>query len=434
MRNDHLWLLAAASAALAPTPVAAQSAGSDPQAITSQFSASPTSVAVSAVDAFYASRPGVLVWLRDPDSKTAVSRLAEVLRRAPLDGLDDGPKLAASIEAAVARGQPEDDRLISEAWVQYVQAISKPVAGVSFGDPALQLKAPAADVILADARRASSLKDHVAEVAAVNPLYSQLRELAATQGAQSDPRIRATLDRLRLLPPTGRAIIVDVASAQLFMMENGKPVDSMKVIIGKTSSPTHLLASTIHYITFNPYWNIPDDVAQRRVAPVVLKRGVSYLKAARYVTFSAVGSKGERIEPGSVDWKAVQSGEAPVYLRQLPGEANMMGAMKFGFANDFDIFLHDTPKKQLFLKDKRTLSMGCIRLEHAERLARWLLGKEPVAPSSDPEQHVQLDKGVPIYVTSLTAKDEDGQLAFAEDPYGIDSNSELATASVTSAR
>jgi len=112
----------------------------------------------------------------------------------------------------------------------------------------------------------------------------------------------------------------------------------------------------------------------------------------------------------------------------------MMGAMKFGFANDFDIFLHDTPKKQLFLKDKRTLSMGCIRLEHAEQLARWVLGKEPVAPSSDPERHVQLDKGVPIYVTSLTAKDEEGQLAFAEDPYGFDIKSELTTASVTSAR
>ena len=77
--------------------------------------------------------------------------------------------------------------------------------------------------------------------------------------------------------------------------------------------------------------------------------------------------------------------------------------------------------------------MGCIRLEHAEQLARWLLGKEPVAPSSDPEQHVQLDKGVPIFVTSLTAKDEDGQLAFAEDPYGLDIKTELATTAIVTA-
>ena len=97
-----------------------------------------------------------------------------------------------------------------------------------------------------------------------------------------------------------------------------------------------------------------------------------------------------------------------------------MGAMKFGFANPFDIFLHDTPKKQLFAKDKRTLSMGCIRLEHADVLARWLLGREPVPPSSEPEQHVQLDKGVPVYVTSLTATVSDGQLAFGEDVYGLD--------------
>ncbi|MCL6729950.1 L,D-transpeptidase family protein [Sphingomonas hankyongi] len=419
MGHRRLWLSGGICAAVLVAPAAAQADSPDTSAISSQFGA-PASSSASAVDDFYASRPGALVWLRDADTKTAAWKLPDILRRAPIDGLDNGAQLAAAVEAAIARGQPEDDRVISNAWVSYVRTLRRPVEGVSYGDTALRPQVPSANEILADARRAGSLSAHVDEIAAVNPFYSQLREASIAQGAAADPRVRATLDRLRLIPATGRAILVDVASAHLFMLENGKPVDSMKVIVGKTSSPSHLLASTIHYVTFNPYWNIPDDVARGRVAPVVLKRGVSYLKAARYETWSALGSKGERIDADSVDWKAVVAGEAPVYLRQLPGDANMMGAMKFGFANPFDIFLHDTPKKQLFAKDKRTLSMGCIRLEHADVLARWLLGREPVPPSSEPEQHVQLDKGVPVYVTSLTATVSDGQLAFGEDVYGLD--------------
>jgi murein L,D-transpeptidase YcbB/YkuD len=98
----------------------------------------------------------------------------------------------------------------------------------------------------------------------------------------------------------------------------------------------------------------------------------------------------------------------------------MMGAMKFSFENADDIFLHDTPHKELFAKAKRTLSLGCVRLEHADRLAQWLLGRDAAPPSDAPEQHVQIDKGVPVYLTYLTANVEEGKLAFATDVYGLD--------------
>ena len=102
----------------------------------------------------------------------------------------------------------------------------------------------------------------------------------------------------------------------------------------------------------------------------------------------------------------------------------MMGAMKFSFDNDQDIFLHDTPKDKLhqalFAKTQRTYSMGCIRLERADRLARWLLGRDPTAPSDEPEQHVQVDGGVPVFVSYLTANVADGKLVFADDVYRLD--------------
>ena len=382
--------------------------------------AAPAAVAATPVDSFYAARAEASLWLKDEAGRSAAAKLAAILRNAQLDGVSNASELAGSVEAAIARGQPADDKIISAAWVRMVQVLSGPVKGVSFGDPALAPKAPSPAEILAEAANAPSLAAHVETVAAVNPLYSALREAAVKQGSAGDPRVAATLERLRLIPAKGRAIVVDVAGARMSTLEDGRVVDTMKVIVGTKKTPTPLLAGTIHYVTFNPYWNIPHDVASARVAPLVIKRGVSYLKAARYVTADGFGRKAQLVEAAEIDWKAVAAGDAPVHLRQLPGPNNMMGAMKFGFENDFDIFLHDTPRRKLFDKEQRTLSMGCIRLEHAERFARWLLRRDPTPPSDEPEQHVAVEGGVPVYVTYLTANVEEGQLAFANDVYGLD--------------
>jgi len=97
-----------------------------------------------------------------------------------------------------------------------------------------------------------------------------------------------------------------------------------------------------------------------------------------------------------------------------------MGRIKIPFPNPADIYLHDTPNKNLFAQDDRTLSHGCIRLEDAERLGRWLMGRDPQPASRDPEQNVLLPSPVPIYVTYLTAQVDGGQLHFVDDAYGRD--------------
>ena len=105
----------------------------------SSFAAAAALPADSNVAPFYAGRPGTMVWLRDAPSRAAAARLVDILKRAPVDGLADGPLLASSVEAALARGTPADDQQISRAWVRIVQALSAPVGGIGFGDPALQL-------------------------------------------------------------------------------------------------------------------------------------------------------------------------------------------------------------------------------------------------------------------------------------------------------
>jgi murein L,D-transpeptidase YcbB/YkuD len=384
-------------------------------------SVAPATVADSDVGPFYAARPGALVWLKNDDGRAAATRFIEILNHSDIDGFADGPALASSVEAEFANGTPADDQLISRAWVRYVQALKRPVDGVSFGDPTLQLKPPTPMKILADALAAPSLTAQVDSVASVNPFYAALRSQALSQAHQDDPHVRATLDRLRLVPAQGRAILVDVANAQLMELEDGKVVDTMKVIVGKPDFPTPLLAGKIWYVTFNPYWHIPQDVTKRKVAPIVLKRGVAYLNAARYETVAAFGGdKEEPIDPTSIDWKAVAAGDVEAHIRQLTGPNNMMGKMKFGFVNDYGIFLHDTPHKELFAKSKRTLSLGCIRVERPQQLAEWLFGHEPAAPGDDAEQNVRIPEGVPIYVSYLTARPDAEKIAFADDVYKLD--------------
>jgi murein L,D-transpeptidase YcbB/YkuD len=108
-----------------------------------------------------------------------------------------------------------------------------------------------------------------------------------------------------------------------------------------------------------------------------------------------------------------------------------MGHMKFGFANPYDIYLHDTPGKDLFAQDSRGLSHGCIRLEDARRLGRWLMQREPTTASSEPEQNITLPTPVPIYVTYLTAQASDGRLSFVDDIYGWDAQHRSQVAALT---
>jgi murein L,D-transpeptidase YcbB/YkuD len=402
--------------ALLAGPLAAQTATS-PAAPT----AAPAAQAApdSPIDLFYVARNQAPIWLKDDAGRAAAHAIAEILRNAALDGLSDGPELAGKVEAAIAAN---DDKAISAAWVRYVQALNAPVDGVSFGDPALEPRVPTPGAILSQAARAASLSDYVAATASVNPLYSQLRDQAAKTGGTPDPRVVATLQRLRLIPAKGRAILVDIPAAKLMMIEDGKVVDSMKVIVGKPSGATPIIASTINYVTFNPVWHIPQDIARVRVAPVVIKRGVKYLTLARYQTVGGFGGDKETpIDPTTIDWKAVEAGKADVYVRQLSGPQNMMGKVKFGFVNDYGVFLHDTPEKKLFAKGKRFLSHGCIRLERPDALASWLLGSDAAPPTGEPEQLVRVNPGVPIYLSYLSAEPkDDGTIAYANDVYGLD--------------
>lgn len=395
-----------------------------------------------AVDSFYAARQGAPIWLAQGPSSAAAQELLSVLQRAPLDGFASGPAYSAQAEALLGRAQSGDraagaqaDRLLSAAWVNYVQALERPAAGMTYEDGWVRPRTHTPAQILADAASAPSLADHVRTRSDVNPFYASLRDVAwkdlQSSGSAPDPRVLASLGRARVLPGQGRYVVVDAATAKLWMVDNGQVADSMKVIVGKPGSQTPMMASMIRTATLNPYWNVPPDLVQKLIAPRVLAQGVAYLKDHHYELLTNYGDDPQPVAATDVDWKAVAAGQAMVRVRQLPGPANSMGEIKFGFANKAGIYLHDSPEKDLFAKSDRDLSNGCIRLQDAQRLGRWLMGSTPQTASNAPEQSVQLPSPVPVFVTYLTAHANDGQLSLVDDIYGRDSlNSSAQIASL----
>lgn len=359
--------------------------------------------------------------------------MAAILQRAPFDGFGDGPHLAANVRAAAvqARTNPANvataERVLSSAWVRYVQALKRPTKGMIYAYPVLRPQGTRVEDILLTASAAPSLTAYLTATAELNPIYSQLRDVAwaeaqAIGNLTPDPRLLANLDRARSIPARGRFVLVNSGDQRLTLFENGQAVDSMKIIVGTNELPTPLIASVMHYVTYNPYWHAPDMLVRKTIAPTVLRQGMKYLSTRGYHVVDAWSEKPTVLDPTTVDWKAAASGTSQVLIRQDPGPLNSMGNLKFPFPNPEGIYLHDTPSKSHFAKDLRNLSNGCVRVEDARRLARWLLGQEPSAPSSDAEIRVQLPQGVPIIVTYLTAQVQDGKLTYLNDFYGWDTN------------
>ena len=235
--------------------------------------------------------------------------------------------------------------------------------------------------------------------------------------------IIVNLERARRLPlatEAHRYILVDVGSARLYMYENGRPVDSMKVIVGKEETATPMMAAQLRYASVNPYWNVPPELVVKLIAPNVLKQGVTYLKDRRYEVLNDWSDEATALDPSTVDWQAAADGRKTIRVRQLPGPANSMGKVKYMMPNDFGIYLHDTPHKELFAAEERHLSNGCVRLEDYRRFASWVFGRMPQV-SAAPEQILDLPKPVPVYMTYLTAEPSPGNgVVFRPDPYGFD--------------
>jgi murein L,D-transpeptidase YcbB/YkuD len=227
----------------------------------------------------------------------------------------------------------------------------------------------------------------------------------ATQAAIAVPltwrarQIELALERLRWLPDLagGRVIVVNIPMFRLWAWNHlptrEAPALSMKVVVGRAlDTQTPIFAGQLEYTVFRPYWNVPSSILRNEHVAELGRNGVR--------------------------------------LRQRPGPNNALGLMKFIFPNTDDVYMHDSPARQLFARSRRDFSHGCIRVENPMGLAAWVLSDLPgwsrerieAAVNGAPNQRVDLPEPtqVVIFYTTAVVQPEDGSVSFAEDIYGHD--------------
>ena len=406
-------------------------------------STQPASSGQSIAD-FYRARNNYPLWL-SPAAGDAPQQLIALLRTSNLDGLYPDKYHADALQAALDQARTETNRkkqaeandraehALSDAFVAYIDDLVRdPNIGILYVDASLRPKPPSPLVTLLNAAAAKSLGEYVRTLGWMHPYYGQLRQaLAAHQYADEHQRqlIALNLERTRALPAgKQRYVVVNAAQQRLYMFEDGKVVDSMVVVVGKPKYPTPLITAYIRFASLNPYWYVPPDLAAERIAPNVVKRGQRYLDDLGYQVMSDWDENATIIDPKTIDWKAVADGKVEVRIRQLPGPHNSMGRMKFMFPNEAGVYLHDNPERELFTEASRLYSGGCVRLEDAARLGRWLFGYDLDWEVAGTEQRVPMPSLVPVYITYLTALPEGSSIAYYDDVYGRDAT-RLATTS-----
>jgi L,D-transpeptidase YcbB len=231
------------------------------------------------------------------------------------------------------------------------------------------------------------------------------------------------MERAWRLPATRafeRYVLVDSGAAEAYLFQGDRMVDGMKVIVGTAKTKTPMMAVIMRTAKANPYWNVPPEMAQTLTARRVLDQGLSYLDNFHYEVLTDWTANARLADPKSINWRQVAAGDLEIRVRQKPGPWNSMGAMKFEMPNDYGIYLHDTPVKELFEHDDRWLSNGCVRLEDYRRFASWVFGGRVPQVSSQAEQILELPQPVPVYMTYLTVVPSGNGVQFRADPYGFD--------------
>ena len=221
-------------------------------------------------------------------------------------------------------------------------------------------------------------------------------------------QIAANLERYRWMPRAlgTKYVIVNVPQFHLAAFDNGQKALEMKVIVGKDyeDKATPVFSDSMEYVVFRPYWNVTPDIAAKEIFPKE-QASPGYLAANRMEVYNDHGRQA---------------------VRQLPGPKNSLGLVKFMFPNDFNIYLHDTPEGELFKKDIRAFSHGCIRVEKPAELAQWVLGWDAdrvnQAMQNGPDnKSVKLPAKIPVYIVYFTTYVDNGKLYFGNDLYDRDS-------------
>ncbi len=252
------------------------------------------------------------------------------------------------------------------------------------------------------ARSAGKLGRWLTELLPTDPQYAALRDALASTSASDEARrnkIKVNLERWRWLPrdfSAGDQLYVNLPTYELEVRRNGQRVSSYNVVIGATDMPTPTISTQVRQVIVNPSWIVPPSIVRKSH----LRPGAS----SKYVFTTLADGR--------------------LRVRQKPGAGNALGKVKIEFPNSMAIYFHDTPSRSLFSASERAFSHGCVRVEHIEELAGYLVDNDPLftkAMASERTRAISVPKGWRANIVYLTMISRPGEGVVAlRDPYRMD--------------
>jgi murein L,D-transpeptidase YcbB/YkuD len=343
----------------------------------------------------------------------------------------------------------------TEAWPQLQDTVTLRPGELSRDIPALR-------EILARSASTPINSDVIDETQDYNPeLVESVKNFQRQQGLEPDgvigaqtrywlnatPEQRAAIvalniQRLRLLPDkVDTGIMVNIPDYSLVYYLNGNEALQSRVIVGRPDRKTPLMSSALNNVVMNPPWNVPQSLARKDILPKV-RQDPGYLERLGYSIYEGWSHGAESIDPWMVDWSMITERNLPFRFQQKPGQHNALGRYKFNMPNSESIYLHDTPNHNLFSRESRALSSGCVRVNKASELAGMLLqdvGWNASRISSTLDKgnttFVSVRQNVPVMLYYLTAfSGADGHITFRTDIYNYDRAARVGANNVNSAR
>lgn len=256
-------------------------------------------------------------------------------------------------------------------------------------------------------------------------------------------RILINMERWRWVPADlGELYVWDnVPEFLTRIVKSNKVIHTDEIIVGQPSWPTPVFSADMKTVVFRPSWGVPDGIKMKELAPLLRKSsgagffgifGGGYSAQAVLDAYDLRAfANGRQVDPNSIDW--ANTDIRRFSFQQPPGPKNVLGDVKFLFPNSHDVYMHDTPERNLFGKSFRALSHGCMRVHEPRRLAEVLLAEDKgwsaakVGAMFSSGGEVALEKHIPVHITYMTARvDDNGQLQTYGDFYGLDSRTAAA--------
>jgi murein L,D-transpeptidase YcbB/YkuD len=248
-----------------------------------------------------------------------------------------------------------------------------------------------------------------------------VRHLSDVGHSTKIKRVELALERMRWHPEKfgARHVQINQPAYRATYSEDFKDTLPMRAIVGKKANQTSFFHDEIETVVYNPYWGVPQSIIVNEMLPR-LYNDPGYLDRAGYVVTNA---SGRRVASSNVNWWQY-SGKVPYNVRQKPGPRNALGELKILFPNKHAIYMHDTPSRNLFERDARALSHGCVRLQKPREMAAAVLGKDVSYITSHlggGETKEEVPQKIPVYISYYTAwPKDDGTVEFFPDIYDRD--------------